>query len=504
MNIFQSMNKMINYGLNQNLIEVWDIDYVRNQWLDLFQLAEFDPDESFVMDVTITDPVPILNDMLDYAVEKGVIPENTITDRDLFDPQIMDQMIAKPSEIIRHFYKLYEEGSPKAATNYYYHLSQASYYIRTDRIAKNLHWYSHTEYGDLEITINLSKPEKDPKVIAASKKNAAITYPKCLLCKENEGYAGRLDHPARQNHRVIPIMLEGERWYLQYSPYVYYNEHSIVFSSDHRPMKVSHDGFSRLLDFVDQFPHYFIGSNADLPIVGGSILSHDHFQAGHHIFPMAKAEFDEIFEVAGFSRTKFGIVNWPMSVIRLQGTDKSEIASFAAYILKKWKAYSDPAVEVLAATNDESHQTITPIARSRDGLFELDLVLRNNRTSEEHPMGIFHPHEHVHHIKKENIGLIEVMGLAVLPGRLIEEMDQLLEYMVNNDLHVASEDEKTAKHLDWAKGIIAKYPSVTKEDGRKILDHEIGIRFAEVLEHAGVFKRTEQGRAAFIKFIRTL
>ncbi len=502
-NIYQEIDRLIQYGLQKKMITVWDTDYVRNGLLDLFQLKDYQPQE--VIDEQLETPVKILEPMLDYAAAQGLISEDTVTQRDLFDSRIMDQLLPKPGEVNKTFYHYYESEGPVAATDYFYQLAQSSNYIRTNRIAKNVHWYSPTSYGDLEITINLSKPEKDPKAIAAAKANKAVAYPKCLLCKENVGYAGRLDHPARQNHRIIPMELEGERWYLQYSPYVYYNEHAIVLSRDHRPMEISEDGFNRLLHFIQQLPHYFVGSNADLPIVGGSILSHDHFQAGHHEFPMAKAPIEEYFSIDGFSEVTAGIVKWPMSVIRLQGEDREQVAALGGRILHSWRNYGDESVGIFAETGGDPHNTITPIARMRDGLYELDLVLRNNRTDDEYPLGIFHPHQEVHHIKKENIGLIEVMGLAVLPGRLVEEMEVLGEYILNDKLDTeGKEDDRMAKHVEWAKRIKNEYTDLNENNVKQVLQEEIGKTFSTVLEHAGVFKQDKEGKEAFRRFINQI
>nr|WP_254434118.1 UDP-glucose--hexose-1-phosphate uridylyltransferase [Halobacillus sp. Marseille-Q1614] len=502
-NIYREIDRLINYGLDKELISVWDIDYVRNSILDVFELSEYQT--AVVEKEKLENPVPILDQMLFYAIEKKLLPEDSITHRDIFDTKVMDKLIPAPKEVIQTFYQKYQTESVERATDYFYQLSKDSNYIRTNRIARNVHWYSATSYGDLEITINLSKPEKDPKAIAAAKANASISYPKCLLCKENVGYAGRLDHPARHNHRVIPMELEGERWFLQYSPYVYYNEHAIVLSKDHRPMKISKCGFDRLLDFVEQYPHYFVGSNADLPIVGGSILSHDHFQAGRHEFPMAKAPMEETYSFEKYPGITVGIVNWPMSVLRIQGQNRRQVAELGEEILNNWREYSDESAEILSRTEGTDHNTITPIARMREGKFELDLVLRNNRTDADHPLGIFHPHEEVHHIKKENIGLIEVMGLAVLPGRLVEEMEAVGRYLLNDELETKGRaDEKTAKHVDWALRIKEAEPELNETNIESVLRREIGKTFSTVLEHSGVFKRTEAGKEAFIKFIKSL
>ncbi|MFC0523619.1 UDP-glucose--hexose-1-phosphate uridylyltransferase [Pontibacillus salicampi] len=503
-NIYHDIDLLVQYGIEQELISRWDMDYVRNQLLHLFELRDYDPESSSASNQPIEDVVPILHRLLDYAAEHDVIEDSSITERDLFDAKVMDKLMPYPSQVIKKFEEVYKREGPVAATEYFYQLSKSSYYIKTDRIAKNKHWFSATEYGNFEITINLSKPEKDPKAIAASRSNQGHQYPACLLCKENEGYPGRLDHPARDNHRVIPVELTQEQWYIQYSPYVYYNEHAILLSEEHRPMKISKSGFDRILEFTEKFPHYFVGSNADLPIVGGSILSHDHFQGGHHEFPMAKAPIDQAFTFTGYEDIKAGIVRWPMSVLRLKGPNRERVSELAAIVLNVWRSYSDVSVEVYAETNGEPHNTITPIGRRRGEEYELDLVLRNNRTSEEHPMGIFHPHQHVHHIKKENIGLIEVMGLAVLPGRLLTEMEQMAAYIKDGELDGAAlQSEELAKHVPWAKEIFNDKASAT-EDVEEILQEEIGRRFSEVLEHAGVFKRTEEGRAAFHRFLKTV
>ncbi|UOQ45662.1 UDP-glucose--hexose-1-phosphate uridylyltransferase [Halobacillus salinarum] len=504
MNEYHEIERLIQYGLQKNLIAVWDVDYTRNALFRVLGLEGEEPSLPLPVE-QLENPTPVLEKLLDYAVDKGFIDDNTTTQRDLFDPKLMDCLVPRPSYIIRNFYEKYETHGPEAATHYFYQLSKDTDYIRTERIAKNVHWYSETEYGNLEITINLSKPEKDPKAIAAEKANTSVNYPLCLLCKENVGYSGRMDHPARDNHRIIPVDLEGEHWFLQYSPYVYYNEHAIVFSREHRPMEISKAGFKRLLHFTEQLPHYFVGSNADLPIVGGSILSHDHFQGGHHEFPMAKAPVEHTFTIQDFEDIEAGIVKWPMSVIRIKGKDRDRLSELGERILQTWKQYSDEPAGIEAFSNEEPHNTITPIARMRGGEFEMDLVLRNNRTNSDHPLGIFHPHEDVHHIKKENIGLIEVMGLAVLPGRLVKEMEALAEYILNGELFTkALEDEGAAKHVPWAKEIVITHGSFTEEELHRTLRQEIGKTFSTVLEHAGVFKRTDSGREAFLRFIDRL
>ena len=403
--------------------------------------------------------------------------------------------------MIRTFQEKYERD-PKEATDYFYKLSQDTDYIRRYRIKKDQKWISSTKYGDLDITINLSKPEKDPKAIAAAKNAKQSGYPKCLLCRENEGYAGRVNHPARQNHRIIPVTINDSDWGFQYSPYVYYNEHCIVFNSKHVPMKIEHDTFCKLFDFVKQFPHYFVGSNADLPIVGGSILSHDHFQGGHYEFAMAKAPVERQFKVTGFEDVEAGVVNWPMSVVRISHENSDRLVALADVILEKWRGYSDEEAFIYAETDGEPHNTITPIARKRGDKFELDLVLRNNITTEEHPLGVYHPHAKLHHIKKENIGLIEVMGLAVLPARLKEEMEHLAEaILAGNDIR---KDEELAKHADWVEEFLPRYQEVSKDNITEILHKEIGNVFMEVLEDAGVYKRDEKGQAAFDRFLSSL
>ncbi|MCJ7842238.1 UDP-glucose--hexose-1-phosphate uridylyltransferase [Lederbergia sp. NSJ-179] len=506
MNIYTALEQLIQYGLQKKLIEQWDVDFVRNQLLEALGLEDWELPQTEEGKISqAASPVDSLANILDWAADHDKLEHNTVTFRDLLDTKLMGILIARPSTIIQKFYSIYEEEGPQAATEYFYQLAKDSHYIRTDRIAKNEHWVSATPYGDLEITVNLSKPEKDPIAISAEKTKKAVTYPQCLLCKENMGYSGRVDHPARQNHRIIPVELEGDQWYLQFSPYVYYNEHAIIFSGEHVPMKISKEGFQRLLAFVEQFPHYFIGSNADLPIVGGSILSHDHFQGGHHLFPMAKAEIEDTFSFAGYEGVEAGIVRWPMSVIRLRGKDRHQIAELADYILGRWKEYSDPNVEVIASTDGVPHNTITPIARQSGEHYEFDLVLRNNRTSEQHPLGIFHPHDEVHHIKKENIGLIEVMGLAVLPGRLKEELQLVGEYLLQPDYEKRlTENELTRKHANWACQIKADQTDLTQDNVQRILQEEVGHAFRTVLEHAGVFKRTAEGKAAFRTFLHTI
>ena len=494
------IEKLVAYGVITGLVPEEDIIYTTNRLLELFELDGLDETEEEIS-VRVEDLEEILKGMLDYACEQGMI-EDSITHRDLFDTKIMSMLMPRPSEVIDTFWTLYEEESPEAATDYYYHLSRNSDYIRRYRICKDQKWVTDTPYGALDITINLSKPEKDPKAIAAAKNAKQSGYPKCLLCKENEGYAGRINHPARQNHRIIPVEIYGSEWGFQYSPYVYYNEHCIVFNSEHVPMKIEHATFCKLFDFVKQFPHYFVGSNADLPIVGGSILSHDHFQGGNYEFPMAKAPVEESFTVKGFEDVEAGMVQWPMSVIRLSGKDTDRIIALADVILNKWREYTDEEAFIYAYTDGEAHNTITPIARKRGENYELDLVLRNNITTEEHPLGVYHPHAKLHHIKKENIGLIEVMGLAVLPARLKDEMAQLKEAVLKGtDIRA---DELLGKHADWVEEFTPKYAEITPDNIDKIVEDEIGLVFMQVLEDAGVYKRTTEGMEAFLRFIKEL
>ena len=447
--------ELTEYGLVTGLVEPEDRRFTINRLLELFHLDELEDEvaAAYAKRTPMTQESAeaalegILNEMLDYAAEDGLMPEDTITYRDLFDTKIMSMLVPRPSEVIKKFQALYQI-SPKEATDYFYKLSRDTNYIRRYRIKKDQKWTADTEFGTLDITINLSKPEKDPKAIAAAKLAKQSGYPKCLLCKENEGYAGRVNHPARQNHRIIPVTINHSDWFFQYSPYVYYNEHCIVFNAEHTPMKIEKATFGKLLDFVEQFPHYFVGSNADLPIVGGSILSHDHFQGGHYEFAMAKAPVEKELVFKGFEDVKAGIVKWPMSVIRISAPQKERLIELADKILLAWRGYTDEDAFIFAETEGEPHNTITPIARKRGNDYELDLVLRNNITTEEHPLGVYHPHAKLHHIKKENIGLIEVMGLAVLPARLKDEMAALEQAIL--DGAEIREDEVLAKHADWA------------------------------------------------------
>lgn len=494
--IFKRITQLVNYAIKNSLIAEDDKVYIINQLIDALGLSDFEEPET----VDNADLEEILSDILDYAVEKGII-EDGIVYRDLFDTKLMGILTPRPSEVRKKFAELYKK-SPEAATNYYYKLSCDTDYIRRYRIARDMKWVTETEYGDIDITINLSKPEKDPKAIAAAKSMPQAGYPKCLLCKENEGYAGRVNHPARQNHRIMPMTINGKPWMMQYSPYVYYNEHCIVFNSEHTPMSINPDTFRKLLSFVEQFPHYFVGSNADLPIVGGSILTHDHFQGGNYTFAMAKAEIETELSFEGFSDIKAGIVKWPMSVIRLSSPSTARLCELADKILAAWRGYTDEAAFIFAQTDGEPHNTITPIARKNGDNFELDLVLRNNITTDEHPMGLYHPHAELHHIKKENIGLIEVMGLAVLPARLKTELAALGRAIVNGDDLYAN--PLTASHADWAKEFSADYDDINKDNIYDIVKAEVGKVFAKVLEHAGVYKRNEEGKAAFIRFCESV
>lgn len=494
--IDQWVKNLVEYGISTGLLSTEDRIYTTNRIIEALGLDEYNEPET----VTTDDLETILSELIAYGVKNGLLEDN-ITAKDLFDTKLMGLLMPRPSEVIREFWSRYEQ-SPEAATDYYYKLSRDSDYIRRYRIKKDVKWVTATEYGDLDITINLSKPEKDPKAIAAAKNAKQSGYPKCLLCKENEGYCGRMNHPARQNHRIIPMMINNTPWMLQYSPYVYYNEHCIVFNSEHTPMAINRATFKKLLDFVKLFPHYFVGSNADLPIVGGSILTHDHFQGGHYTFAMAKAPIDCEVKFDGYEDVEAGIVKWPMSVIRLRCEDTDRLIELADKILLRWRGYTDESAFVYAETDGTPHNTITPIARKADGKFELDLVLRNNITTEEHPLGVYHPHAELHHIKKENIGLIEVMGLAVLPSRLKDEMRVLGEKIVAGDDLYA--DEITAKHADWAYGFMKNYDSITAENADEIIKAEVGQVFKTVLEHAGVYKMTSDGRQAFLKFIQAV
>ena len=493
------IEKLLKYGINTGLVCDEDVIYTRNRLLEVFKLDE--AYEGEVEEVKTEDLQGILEGLCDKAYEAGLITDNGVVSRDLFDTKVMGCLVPAPSAVIARFKELYKED-PVAATDYFYKLSQDSNYIRRYRIAKDQKWITKTEYGDLDITINLSKPEKDPKAIAAAKLMKQAGYPKCLLCRENEGYAGRMNHPARQNHRIIPVTIMDSKWGFQYSPYVYYNEHCIVFNSQHIPMKIEHGTFCKLFDFVKLFPHYFVGSNADLPIVGGSILSHDHFQGGHYEFAMAKAPVEKEYVIKGFEDLKVGRVKWPMSVIRISGPDTDRIIALADVILEKWRGYSDEACFVFAKTDDEPHNTITPIARMRQDMYEIDLALRNNITTEECPLGVYHPHSDLHHIKKENIGLIEVMGLAILPSRLKKEMEELKDVLINKKDIMAV--ESLVKHADWVREFTGRYDDINASNVDSILQDEIGRVFSRVLEDAGVYKQTEEGLLAFERFIEVL
>ena len=480
---------LVRYGLEKGLIEPCDQTYITNQLLMTMGLDSYEYEEAPAMELE-----DILAGLLDDAVARGVCDDN-ITARDLFDTKLMGVLTPLPREVRAKFAALYA-ADPQKATDWYYTLSQDTDYIRRYRIKKDLRWKTKTDYGDLDITINLSKPEKDPKAIAAAKSAPQSGYPKCQLCPENEGYAGRMNHPARENHRIVPITVAGANWFLQYSPYVYYNEHCIVFNASHTPMVIDKSAFAKLLDFVTLFPHYFVGSNADLPIVGGSILSHEHFQGGHYAFPMELSPVEKELTFQGFEDVKAGIVKWPMSVIRLDGPDKDRLVELADKILTAWRGYTDEAAFIFAETDGVPHSTITPIARRRGSDYELDLVLRNNITTDEHPLGVYHPHAELHHIKKENIGLIEVMGLAVLPARLKGELAALEEAILAG----APLTGELEKHAPWVEELKTRY-TFTAENTTAILREEVGQVFAKVLEHAGVYARTPEGQAAFQRFV---
>ena len=493
----ENIKKLVEYGVQAGLVPECERIYTTNLLLEMFCEDSYEDIEIDGEDIELEE---VLKNLLDEAVSRGII-EDSIVYRDLFDTRLMNCLMPRPSQVQKSFWEKYEK-SPEEATEYFYKLSQDSDYIRRYRVKKDMKWKVDSPYGEIDITVNLSKPEKDPKAIAAAKNAKASSYPKCLLCMENEGYAGRVNHPARENHRIIPITVNDSKWGFQYSPYVYYNEHCIVFNGQHTPMKIEKAAFVKLFDFVKQFPHYFVGSNADLPIVGGSILSHDHFQGGHYTFAMAKAPIEREVTVPGYEDVEAGIVKWPLSVLRIRSKDEKRLIELADHILGKWRGYTDEAAFIFAETDGEPHNTITPIARKVGEVFELDLTLRNNITTEEHPLGVYHPHAKRHHIKKENIGLIEVMGLAVLPSRLKEEIELLAEYITEGkDIR---SNEKIEKHAEWAEAFLAEYDNVTKENVTDILKKEIGNVFVEVLEDAGVYKCTEEGREAFMRFVKTL
>ena len=493
----KSIRKLVQYGIETGLTPECEKNYAINLLLDAFHEEEYEePEETFAQ----VDLEETLKELLDEAVKRGIL-EDSVVYRDLFDTRLMNCLMPRPAQVQREFWEKYKD-SPREATDYFYKLSQDSDYIRRYRVKKDQKWKVESPYGDIDITINLSKPEKDPKAIAAAKNAKTSSYPKCLLCPENEGYAGRVNHPARENHRIIPITINDSPWGFQYSPYVYYNEHCIVFNFRHTPMKIERNTFIKLFDFVKLFPHYFLGSNADLPIVGGSILSHDHFQGGHYTFAMAKAEIERPVTIPGYEDVEAGIVKWPLSVLRIRHKDEKRLVDLASHVLEAWRGYTDEEAFIYAETDGEPHNTITPIARKKGDVFELDLTLRNNIATEEHPLGVYHPHVQYHHIKKENIGLIEVMGLAVLPARLKEEMEILEEYILEKK--DVSSNEKIEKHAAWVAEFLPKYPEISRENIHEILQKEIGNVFVHVLEDAGVYKCTPEGREAFMRFIRTL
>ena len=498
MRLQKEITKLVEYGLQKKLIKSEDKTFMINQYLEIFHLDEYEEQDISSEEIVLEN---ILKNLTDAAYERNIIESDDIVTRDLFDTKLMGVMVARPSQIIDKFQKYYKE-SPKAATEFFYQLSQDTDYIRRYRVKKDMKWKVDSPYGKIDITINLSKPEKDPKAIAAAKTAKQSAYPKCQLCMENEGYAGRMNHPARQNHRIIPITINGSKWGFQYSPYVYYNEHCIVFNGEHIPMKIDRVAFIKLFDFVKQFPHYFLGSNADLPIVGGSILTHDHFQGGHYTFAMENAEIETYVTIPGYEDVEAGIVHWPLSVIRIRNKDEKRLIDLADHILKVWRGYTDEKAYIYAETDGEPHNTITPIARKKGDVYELDLTLRNNITTEECPLGLYHPHSEYHHIKKENIGLIEVMGLAVLPSRLKREMELLADCLVLKK--PLEEHEELEKHIDWVHEFVPKYSEINKDNVMDILKEEIGQVFVKVLEDAGVYKCNEEGRKAFDRFIAAL
>ena len=496
--INESIAKLVKYGENAGLVSGLDKIYATNRILEVMQISDYEEPEQIP---ETPDLEETLNELLDDAAKRGLLEHNSVVYRDLFDTKLMDCLMPRPGEVVKKFEELYAK-SPQEATDYFYKLSQDSNYIRRYRIAKDIRWSVPSAYGDIDISINLSKPEKDPKAIAAAKLAKQSGYPKCLLCKENVGYAGRVNHPARQNHRIIPLTINQTEWGFQYSPYVYYNEHCIVFNGVHTPMKIERATFVKLFDFVKLFPHYFLGSNADLPIVGGSILSHDHFQGGHYTFAMAKAPIEQRFEMEGFEDVEAGIVKWPMSVLRTRSKNPDRLIDLGEKVLRAWRSYTDGDAFIYAETDGEPHNTITPIARKNGDFYELDLVLRNNITTDEYPLGVYHPHAKLHHIKKENIGLIEVMGLAVLPSRLKQELADLAEAILSGgDIRSNPELEK---HADWVDEFLPKYEHITSENINEILQKEVGLVFEQVLEDAGVYKCTPEGREAFARFLRSV
>ncbi len=498
----ENIKKLVEYGIETGLTPECERIYTTNLLLEMFHEDSYEDVE--VEKIPVDDDgeglEQVLSELLAEAVKRGII-EDSIGYRDLFDTKLMNCLLPRPAQVQKEFWEHYGH-SPEEATAYYYKFSRDSDYIRRYRVKKDMKWKVDSPYGEIDITINLSKPEKDPKAIAAAKNAKNNSYPKCQLCMENEGYAGRLDHPARENHRIIPITINGGEWGFQYSPYVYYNEHCIVFNGQHIPMKIDRAAFTKLFDFVKQFPHYFLGSNADLPIVGGSILSHDHFQGGNYTFAMAKAPVEKEVTIPGYEDVECGIVKWPLSVLRIRHKDEKRLIELADHVLGAWRGYTDEAAFIYAETDGEPHNTITPIARKVGDVYELDLTLRNNITTEEHPLGVYHPHAQYHNIKKENIGLIEVMGLAVLPARLKEELEILADYLVEGkDIR---SNEKIEKHADWVAGFLPKYSEISRENVMDILKEEVGQTFVHVLEDAGVYKCNEEGRKAFLRFIKTL
>ena len=496
--INESIAKLVKYGENAGLVSGLDKIYATNRILEVMQISDYEEPEQIPENPDLEET---LNELLDDAAKRGLLEHNSVVYRDLFDTKLMDCLMPRPGEVVKKFEELYAK-SPQEATDYFYKLSQDSNYIRRYRIAKDIRWSVPSAYGDIDISINLSKPEKDPKAIAAAKLAKQSGYPKCLLCKENVGYAGRVNHPARQNHRIIPLTINQTEWGFQYSPYVYYNEHCIVFNFQQNPMKIERATFVKLFDFIKLLPHYFIGSNADLPIVGGSILSHDHYQGGHYTFAMAKAPIERHFTIKGYEDVETGIVKWPLSVIRIRHKDEKRLIDLAEHILNCWRGYTDEDAFVFAETDGEPHNTITPIARKVGDTFELDLALRNNITTDECPLGVYHPHAQYHHIKKENIGLIEVMGLAILPARLKDELEELSKCLVEGkDVRAVAELEK---HADWVDEFLPRHPELNSENVMDILKEEVGKVFVGVLEDAGVYKCTEEGRSAFAKFMETL
>ncbi len=498
----ENIKKLVEYGIETGLTPECERIYTTNLLLEMFHEDSYEDVET--EEIPVDDDgeglEQVLSELLAEAVKRGII-EDSIGYRDLFDTKLMNCLLPRPAQVQKEFWEHYGH-SPEEATAYYYKFSRDSDYIRRYRVKKDMKWKVDSPYGEIDITINLSKPEKDPKAIAAAKNAKNNSYPKCQLCMENEGYAGRLDHPARENHRIIPITINGGEWGFQYSPYVYYNEHCIVFNGQHIPMKIDRAAFTKLFDFVKQFPHYFLGSNADLPIVGGSILSHDHFQGGNYTFAMAKAPVEKEVTIPGYEDVECGIVKWPLSVLRIRHKDEKRLIELADHVLGAWRGYTDEAAFIYAETDGEPHNTITPIARKVGDVYELDLTLRNNITTEEHPLGVYHPHAQYHNIKKENIGLIEVMGLAVLPARLKEELEILADYLVEGkDIR---SNEKIEKHADWVAGFLPKYSEISRENVMDILKEEVGQTFVHVLEDAGVYKCNEEGRKAFLRFIETL